>query len=125
LISNHDCHSALLDRHTFSPKKQTPYRAAAFLASDEDPAAMPLNTIADPGDSGDFGDLLGFRSPDHPITRDHGDHPILEGFQVFHSSSWGFLPRFAQDCWIASRLEPAYNPCSLAVFRVIQAEERC
>jgi soluble lytic murein transglycosylase-like protein len=33
-------------------------------------------------------------------------------------SSWGFLPRFIQDCPIASGLEPAYNPSSLAVFRV-------
>jgi hypothetical protein len=34
------------------------------------------------GDDVGSGDLL---VSDHPITRDHGDHPILEGFQVFHS----------------------------------------
>ena len=79
------------------------------------PGGNALNTIATPGDS------AGFRRFSAILWV--SDHPILEGFQAFLSSSWGFLPRFTQDCWIASRLQPAYNPCSLAVFRVIRRKK--
>jgi hypothetical protein len=62
----------------------------------------------------DFGQL--WQSP--PVFK--GVFPLgllgLSGKSRFsYPVTWGFLPRFIQYCWIATGMEPAYNPFPLVV----------
>ena len=69
------------------------------------------------GNSGDFG------NPSFPpFSALSASSAVNRGS---YRSTWGFLPRFIQYCWIATGLEPAYNPFLWPFLLVSKAGKRC